>query len=283
MLKVDKSKIENVEAGNGLFLYTLDGQPVKPGKLLGFFPGVIYSRPVPDERANFSILPIASDLYLSIGEHLLYPNYEFRAKSELELLRSKVNEMSIEKMALRRVHGYELNPYAYGRVNFYSGHKINHASGDLIANVVPISIHLDKFQVPHYLLKYMPTVPEVSTTNTQIIMVGFFASKFVPSGSELLMNYAEAFDLYSDRGEERKIEWIDPSPKIDEEYLLKREYYFDVPPTIKKLTNNKLPMNMRLEFTKKHLAMLENNDRLMQAIVDGSKPILPDSSSDTKQ
>lgn len=85
------------------------------------------------------------------------------------------------------------------------------------------------------------------------------------------MNYTEAFDLYSNEGEATRIEWLDATPKIDEEYLLKREYYFDIPPTMKKLLSKKLPLNMRLDFAERHLSKLEANDKLMQAIVDGSK------------
>lgn len=150
------------------------------------------------------------------------------------------------------------------------GHKINHASGEKIANVVPLAMHIDRRYLPHYLLRYAPCVPISDLHPTQIVLVGFFSSKFISSGSELLMNYFEAFDLHSTGGKAGAIDWLDTPTKIDEEYLLKKEYVFDVPPSLKRFVDSRLPLNMRKEFVAEHYKMLENNDRLMQAIVDSS-------------
>ena len=138
-----------------------------------------------------------------------------------------------------------------------------------MANVVPLVMNIDRRFIPHYLLRYVPCSPHSDFQPTRVVMVGFFSSKFIGSGSELLMNYFEAFDLHSASGKGGQIDWLDNPTKIDEEYLLKKDYVFDVPPFMKRLVNNRLPLDMRSEFTEKHLKMLENNDRLMQAIVEG--------------
>lgn len=102
-------------------------------------------------------------------------------------------------------------------------------------------------------------------------IVALFSSQFIASGSELLLDYNDSHDLAltTAAGKEATIDWLGSDlVKIDEEYLVKREYVFDIPATAKKLLGNRLPPHMRLARSQAHMQMLSQSSDLMQRIVD---------------
>lgn len=124
---------------------------------------------------------------------------------------------------------------------------------------------------PAYLRRF---VPSISYTNMHVVdteVVALFASDFIGSGSELLLDYNECYDLSrtTAAGKEAAIDWLEAGRvKIDEEYLVKREYVFDLPPTAKRLLGDRVPPYMRLARSQAHAKMLSQSNELMQRIVD---------------
>ena len=152
------------------------------------------------------------------------------------------------------------------------GHKINHASKGNLSNVVALAIYIQRMMIPQYLLKYLPSVPHQPIQSDEVQLIGIFSSKFISSGSELLLNYPETFELSSLKDAQGQITWLGDTLSISEEYLVKREYVFDVPPLMKKLKSVQevLPLTMTLEYARQHQAMMNLNNQTMQAIVDKS-------------
>ncbi len=116
------------------------------------------------------------------------------------------------------------------------------------------------------------------------MLVGFFSSRFIPSGSELLLNYPETFELYSLNDASGRLNWLGDHVKVGEEFLVKREYTFDIPPILKKVdaVQRLLPLNMHSKFTEEHEKLMSINQKTMQAIMnsgDSSKLIKKDQQS----
>jgi len=150
---------------------------------------------------------------------------------------------------------------------------VNHPPEGVLANVIPITVNIRRSMIPQSLLRYIPTIKEAAFHNDEVIFVGLFSITFIPSGSELFMNYADAFGLESFSGRVGQIEWLGERATIDEEFLIKKEFTFDVPQSLKRLSAVKkhLPLNMQLEYTKEHVQLLKNADKLMQLIADTPK------------
>ena len=89
----------------------------------------------------------------------------------------------------------------------------------------------------------------------------------------MLLNYPETFELSSLKDKQGQVTWLGEVPRISEEYLVKREYVFDVPPLFKSFNavKQELPLTMTLEYAKEHQALMRHNNETMQAIVDKSE------------
>lgn len=258
---MSKSKIDSEESAEGLFVYTIDGKKVIPGTLLGFFPGVVYPSRPQAERAPFSLLQLANGNYLSINELIPFPNFEWMTLTQYRVLARDIAKMRFDRLNHRFIKGEQVNCYALG-------HKINHPASAATANVIPLTINIRRKLLPQYLLRYLPSVLYMKEGVEEITFTGFFATQFIPSGSELFMNYVDAFELKPADALVAKTGWLQNGFGVDEEYLIKREYYMDIPRYLKRLAGNSLPNNMREEFSFEHEKKMQENSALMQKIID---------------
>ena len=124
---------------------------------------------------------------------------------------------------------------------------------------------------PAYLRRFLPCISYSNMFVVDHEVVGLFASDFLASGSELLLDYNDCYSLAQTTaaGKERSIDWLESDRvRIDEEYLVKREFEFDLPPTAKKLLGDRVPPSMRPARAQLHLQLLSRSSDLMQRIVD---------------
>lgn len=149
-MQVGKSNINHPQAGNGVFVYSEN--PVPPGKLLGFFPGVIYCK----ETMNKSKIlnrPMIELPYLLRwngnamfhDEHLFYPPFKlgYGAEEYLERRDRTKKEAPIEVLP------QQVNPYAVG-------HLINHPPPGVPPNACLIDFEIPESFFPSFLLKHFP-------------------------------------------------------------------------------------------------------------------------------
>ena len=278
-MRIEKSTLKHVEAGEGLFAFTKDGKDILPGTLLGFFPGIIYSNLEKGSKPPFSVIPMSNEQSISISELLPFPNYECASLLEILDMKSIMDQFGGESLKVKYVKGNQINCYALGN-------KINHASGLKKSNVIPLTINIRSELMPLYLRRFIPSVPYSKRFSQDFEFVGFFSSSFIPSGSELLMNYGDYYEqpLAAVSGRKSAINWLESDRvKIDEEYLVKREYRYDISPLMKKILDKRLPIHLQIPYTQHHMRMLEESNAFMQKILDHNPSSPPTGDPDTQK
>ena len=143
------STISHSQAGKGVFVCS--DKPIVPGTLLGFFPGVLYTKEfIP--KANNDLWKTELPYLLRYKgdaifhqESLLYPPYKLGYGIEEYLLRLK-NE---NKTLPWEVPSHYINPYALG-------HFINHPPPDTAPNACLIDFEIPECFFPSFLLNYYP-------------------------------------------------------------------------------------------------------------------------------
>ncbi|OMJ80535.1 hypothetical protein SteCoe_19176 [Stentor coeruleus] len=150
ILKIEKSSINHPQAGNGVFVYS--DNPIYPGTLLGFFPGVIYNKDTINKskilNRSMTELPYLlrwNGNAVFHDEHLFYPPFKlgYGAEEYIEMREKNKKEMPIEVLP------QQINPYALG-------HLINHPPPGVPPNACLIDFEIPESFFPSFLLKHFP-------------------------------------------------------------------------------------------------------------------------------
>jgi len=122
LLKVEKSKVKHDQAGEGLRVYCKEDGGVKPGKLLGLFPGVIHYEKPDNAATPFSVVEMSNGDWLSTRQLIPYPNYDYASIAELDDIRAQLDQQpGAEQLEITEVTGTQINPYALG--SFYAKYR----------------------------------------------------------------------------------------------------------------------------------------------------------------
>ena len=97
-----------------MFLYTLDGEAVKPGKLLGYFPGVLFTNEDMAGRPKFTVMALPNQMSLGLNDLLLFPNYEYKSMLALRDTQLAIKKESVQRLQVKEILGKDLNPFAFG-------------------------------------------------------------------------------------------------------------------------------------------------------------------------
>ena len=220
-LKVKKSKIKHLDAHDGVFLNCLNKTNkifILPGTLIGFFPGVIYSKKHYEKKLNnsvtqSSILKNSPYPYLKrfdnsyVDPYAAVPYPLFNTISIEDFEEYKQNTLANnQKLNYIDIPLYKTN-------NLALGHLINHPPPDTEANVTFIDFNIPANFFPSYFLRYMPNVRysnenydtktrinigkllfkqkenEVSNSNRSIRLTGIVSIKEILNVEELYADY----------------------------------------------------------------------------------------------
>lgn len=160
LLEVKKSKIDHIEAGNGVFLRTKE--PLPPGTLLGFVPGMIFDsyycfnnqRP-PDmhfARLDGSIVDYEERLFYPRLNGFDFSDYMDRINQRKDLTWSgKYSYKNKELAGFMEIDFSEVNPYAVG-------HKINHTPRNKSTNVCLVDLFIPHNFFNYEYMKFWPNI-----------------------------------------------------------------------------------------------------------------------------
>ena len=185
-LEVRPSSVPHPQAGNGVWLISQTAVPA--GSLLGFFPGIYYTKAMLQTKP-IPIHPLAELPYLTRWNgdainhtaHLFHPPYRLGQGSE-EII-EKFERLG-QKMPAEVLPHY-VNPYGLG-------HLVNHPPPGKPANVCFIDFQIPENFLPTFLLNHLPYMNQSVHPRDppgKINLVGVVAISPLGHGEELFVNY----------------------------------------------------------------------------------------------
>ena len=213
-LVLKKSTIYHQDSGEGVFLVSKN-KFILPGTLLGFYPGVVYSKfnELPNVLNKNDVFPYLKRKDLSYVDPLKlvpYPNYDCKSYEEFIDLKESTSKTN-GKLNYIEIPLDKICPLSMGV-------KINHPPPDVEANVAFLDFEVPYDFFPSKFLRYLPNF-NYSKSNKSFKIVGIVSLKEINNGDELFVDYIdEELVPYS-----FKPDWL-LKPPPNSPYLTKQEH-----------------------------------------------------------